>query len=946
MIQTFRGEMMSMDSGKTREELVAELEAARQRIAELEGDSGRRQAEEEALRESEGKFRRLVEDIKEQVWEVNADGVYTYISPSTRWVYGFEPEEVVGKTPFDFMAPDEAEGLAETFTRIVEAREPFSNLRNIAIHKDGHRLVMETSGTPFFGKDGSFLGYRGTAQDVTERIRAEEALRESEALIKTIMDNLPIGVAVNSVGPAVKFEYLNENFSTFYRTAKDALKKPDAFWEAVYENPEFREEMKKRILDDCASGDPERMYWVDVPITRKGEETHFITARNTPVADKGLMISTVWDVTERKRAEEALQRANRLLEIVIDNLPNQIFWKSRDLVYLGCNQCFAQVTGMDDPAKVVGKTDYDFHRDPAHAGSYRQWDKAVMESGKAVIDLEESFHTSDGGEGTVLTSKVPLRDEKGDVFGLVGICTDITERKRAEEALRKSHEQFLTVLNSISADVYVSDMKTYEILFANKHMESNFKAKLEGGTCWDVFRKEAGPCADCTNGMLVDPNGHPTDVVVWEGRNPITKRWHMNYDRAVRWSDGRLVRLQIATDITGRKEMEQQLLHAKEAAEAANLAKSEFLANMSHEIRTPLNGVLGIMQLLGRTPLNEDQRDCLEIGLNSGRSLLRIIGDILDLSRIESGKMEIREEVFEIGGVMYSIQSAFMNEVARKGITVSYRIDPVLPAVVKGDSGRLRQILFNLVGNSIKFTARGGVDVRAYPEAMEDGPDRFDLCLDVSDTGIGIPKNKLAAVFEPFTQVDGSHTREYGGTGLGLAIVKRLVELMGGRVQLESEEGVGTTVRFRVPLQSLPDAQPRRETQGQVAGPSYKLKILLVDDDLPNQLVAKRMLEKQGHTVVCVTTGREAVAILDRDKFDLILMDVQMPEMDGVEATKEIRKDERFHYLPIIALTAHSMIGDRERFLEAGMDDYLAKPVEIEGLRQTLDRVMAQRRRN
>ena len=664
------------------------------------------------------------------------------------------------------------------------------------------------------------------------------------------------------------------------------------------------------------------------------------------------------DITERKRVEEALRESEEELSVVYDNAPvmmmvvdgerkvrranraSRSMWPEKEVVGKRPGEVLHCIHALDHPKGCGYGPNCEFC-------GVRNMVLDTLTSGTNHYSEEHRVFLDRDGEvvqAVLFGSSVAL-NVGGEACALV-VLEDITERKRAEERMRKTHEQFLTVLNSIPADVYVSDMETYEILFANKHMENNFRTELKGNTCWDVFRGGSGPCADCTNGKLVDAKGNPTDVIVWEGQNPVTGRWHINYDRAISWSDGRLVRLQIATDITDRKEMEGELVQARDRAEAASRAKSEFLANMSHEIRTPLNGVLGMLQLLQESPLDEGQEEYLETALNSGRSLIRIIGDILDLSRIESGKMDIRKEEFEVGGIMQSIQGAFMNGAAQKGLSVNYHVDPGLPSSMVGDSGRLRQILFNLVGNAVKFTMQGEVNVRAYAEGAGSDPGRFDLCLEVSDTGIGIPKEKLAAIFEPFTQVDGSLTRQYGGTGLGLSIVKRLVELMGGRVQLESEEGVGTTVRFRVPLQSLPDAQPRRETQGQVAGPSYKLKILLVDDDLPNQLVAKRMLEKQGHTVVCVTTGREAVAILDRDKFDLILMDVQMPEMDGVEATKEIRKDERFHYLPIIALTAHSMIGDRERFLEAGMDDYLAKPVEIEGLRQTLDRVMAQRRRN
>jgi CheY-like chemotaxis protein len=394
-------------------------------------------------------------------------------------------------------------------------------------------------------------------------------------------------------------------------------------------------------------------------------------------------------------------------------------------------------------------------------------------------------------------------------------------------------------------------------------------------------------------------------------------------------------------DVTERKQAEEAVHLAKEAAEAASLAKTEFLANMSHEIRTPLNGILGIIQVLEDTPLNEDQRECLKIGLNSGRSLLRIIGDILDLSKIESGKMEVREEEFTPSEIIQSIQGAFLNEAMRKGLVANYHVSPALPLLLVGDSGRIRQILFNLVGNALKFTEQGEVSVRVYPEGVDANPSRFDLCFDVSDTGIGIPKDKLESIFEPFTQADGSYTRRFGGTGLGLSIIKRFTELLGGTVRIESEEGVGTTVSFRIPVKAAEGGESvAEEGSATTVALPFALKILLAEDDLSNQLVAKRLLEKQGHTVVSVATGIEALDAVRKERFDLVLMDVQMPEMEGSEATKEIRKETRFKDLPIIALTAHAMSGDKERFMEAGMNGYLSKPIDMEELAKVLGGVI------
>jgi two-component system, sensor histidine kinase and response regulator len=407
--------------------------------------------------------------------------------------------------------------------------------------------------------------------------------------------------------------------------------------------------------------------------------------------------------------------------------------------------------------------------------------------------------------------------------------------------------------------------------------------------------------------------------------------------------------VELETQIKVREQTEEELISAKNMAEAANRAKSEFLANMSHELRTPLNGVLGMMQILQDSRLDDSQRECIEVATTSGKNLTCIISDILDLSRIESGKMEIREEPVAIGEIIRSTQSVFMNEAATKGLTVNYCIDPVFPPSILSDNGRLRQILFNLVGNAIKFTEKGEVNIRAYSGGKETGTDRFELCFEISDTGIGIPKDKLEMIYEPFTQVDGSYTRLFGGSGLGLSIVKRLVALMDGELHVESEEGVGTVFRTCIPVQAAQgepavEVNPSAPATGTWESAQH-LHILLAEDDISNQLVAKRMLEKQGHGVTCAATGKEALAALEKEPFDLVLMDVQMPELDGTEATRGLRKDERFKDLPIIAVTAHAMAGDRELFLDAGMNDYLSKPLEINELTEAIERVMRSRGR-
>ena len=408
-------------------------------------------------------------------------------------------------------------------------------------------------------------------------------------------------------------------------------------------------------------------------------------------------------------------------------------------------------------------------------------------------------------------------------------------------------------------------------------------------------------------------------------------------------------------DITERKRSDEMILQAKLAAEEANNAKSVFLAKMSHEVRTPMNAIIGMIDLTLDTPLNEEQKDNLKVAKDAADNLLSLINDILDLSRAQAGKVVIEEIEINVPDIVKNVCKGLMVMARNKGVDVVWSIDPEIPRLLIGDPVRLRQVIVNLVNNAIKFTHKGKVLVNVKKKSLTDKD--CELVFEVVDSGIGISPKNLPHIFDVFTDAHNTTARRYGGTGLGLAICKKIVEMMRGSIEVESKEGTGSTFRFNIIFGFKPDlfgnaaSEQKAGTEAvssSVPPELHNLRILLAEDNTVNQRIAVRILEKLGWKVTAVNNGQEVLNILNNQTFDVILMDDNMPLLSGIEATQVIRREEKQtgQHVPVIAMTANAMAGDREKYLASGMDGYVSKPIDRNLLYEEIVNLVTQRFKN
>ncbi len=1029
--------------------------------------------------------------VTEFRWISEVDGGLLWIDPAADYLYGCGVDELLGDLDHRLahIHEDDRYLVRGKFKHLANQLSLGNSRSNDEcfdyeyriIGRDGsacwvHETVIQADVEDAEGNHSKVC--HGLTRTIHDRRHLEVALKDSEAVYLSLVESLPLSVLrKDSRG---RIQYANARACEQIGINVDGLIGKCDF-------DLFPADLaRKYMADDREVMQSGKLHHdVERHQSSDGRQVH-VEVWKAPVHSAhgeivGIQVM-FWDITNQKDAEHQIEFERFLLSTLLDTVPDSVYFKDADSRFLRLSRSCAAKFGLDDPRDAMGKSDADFFA-REHSRKALADEKQIMQTGEPILAEIEYEVFSDGSESWCSTTKVPLKDKSGRVIGTFGISRDVTQQKRAEQELGRERDLLKTIINNVPDLIYVKD-RAGRFVTANAALLKLLKLAsaedLVGRTDYDFSPPELA-CdyvADDQNVMreqrpLLDReeshrNSDGSPICLLTTKVPLFN------------SDGHVIGVVgIGHDITQRKLADQEVMAAKVVADKANRAKSDFLANMSHEIRTPMNAIIGMTDLVLDTVLDPSQRSFLSMVQESADSLLSVINDILDFSKIEAGKLDLEPRVFEIRESLGDTMKTLAVKAHAKGVELAFRVAPDLPRYAVGDVGRLRQVLINLVGNSIKFTESGEVvvDVRE----IESNEDTVSIEISVRDTGIGIEKDKFSAIFHEFEQADTSTTRRFGGTGLGLAISSRLVKLLGGEIKVESEVGVGSCFSFQADLKHAPNDVERTQQRGVVvvggtrvlvvddndtnrlilgemlgnwgmvaalaasgeiaidemkaavgrnepfelvisdvnmphmSGYDYiakvrsdsdleevqiiiltsgeregepaladklnvterlmkpvkqselfdaivrvlgvnasedstaaddqdpdfsieKLRILLTEDNVINQRLAIGVLTKDGHEVTVACNGAEALEWLEKESFDVVLMDVQMPVMDGFEATKNIRERERLtgQHITIIAMTAHAMKGDREKCLDAGMDEYIPKPIRVSALREKL----------
>ncbi len=776
-----------------------------------------------------------------------------------------------------------------------------------------------------------------------KRRRAETDLMSQESRMRAILQGaLDAVVTIDATGTVIEWNLQAETIFGF--TREEAVGRRLAH---LIIPGQYREAHAKGMQRFLATGEEKILRRrIEIVAMRKNGEEFPVELTVIPLhLDKQMLFSSfIRDVSDRTRAMEQLKDSTAFIESVLEHLPNMVFVKdAKDLRFVRFNKAGEELLGYSR-SELLGKNDYDFFP-KEDADFFTAKDRDTLSKGCLLDIPEEPIETKGNGRRILHTKKIPICDADGTPRYLLGISEDITELKQAMEGLKASEERFQLAVQGSTDGIWDWDIATDKVYYSPRYKELLGYGDQEYPNVVSSFWSHLHP--DDHQWISTAITSHlerkqPFDVECRIRTKSGSYRWFRIRGQAM-WTDTGIP-LRMAgslTDITKAKDSEAAFIRNRLEVQMASRAKSDFLANMSHEMRTPLNAITGIADFLTQTSLSEEQQALVRRCANASDSLLRMIEDLLLAAKAESGTLELHPTPIVIANIATDSTELLEAEAQEKGLSLQLDLDTHLPQQVYADGHRLQQVLLNLIRNAVKYTVRGSITVRAALASLTD--DEAEILFSVTDTGVGVPKGEEERIFDRFTQVPSRIIQQSGGVGLGLSICKQLVVAMGGRIWVDRNPGGGSIFSFTVRLKTKPeelaidrpspmrtDAPPAPDTS-LASDSSTGIRILLAEDFLESREIMRLFLRNTPHQLDCAATGAEVMTLFKSNPYDLVFMDLNMPDMDGYMATCLIRAweaEEGRPQTPIIALSANGLNEARQESLAAGCNDFLTKPIK------------------